>query len=147
MSKTLIKKLAEVLSIILLSLLILFWLFAFLTRASVPEWPQVIREDENICVEFKWNLGSGKFYNVYSFHCDKEPNWEEINLTPLFLWTGWVLDLIFTMECPLVDIKKDSAETKIYIKQNRFCKYFVHDYVEKTYILYTNKNWKFISLK
>ncbi len=88
---------------------------------DVPKNGEVISEKYNICLHTEPNSGSGDWINIFTYHCDKEINWEE-GYKGDYKEKG-VLDDTSVLRCEKAYLKDEGdTESKIlYVEQIRWC--------------------------
>lgn len=125
---------------ILYVFLVLFWLFQVAVSIAgnkvYPDKDVRIMPKDNTCVHFIPNNGSGEHVNIYSYYCDKTPDWDNLDQSDRDedKHKKGILDETYTTECPIISVKSftDSVNA-LAISQDKLCKEFAHDYPDPLY--------------
>jgi hypothetical protein len=114
----------------LIGSIIILTILAFGGGGTMPKSNVKIQSLENICIHFDYNRGSGEFINLFSFNCDKEPNWA--NYYVFNKPENPILGIVSTNECTSVFMDKDV----VVMEQTIWCKLFRPNYPDVKLLKY-----------
>lgn len=107
-------KVKKVKTVIIIILIIVFifvirsFLLSLLGHVPIPDGPQIVREKENICIDFFIVDPEYTTVGMYTYDCS---NFKKI-------------DSLVTKECASVSIKKTKTDSRINIREDSLCSSF-----------------------